>query len=124
MVTDQGPGLGAVVRRLHRHPQGPRSTAGPAGCVGSGVARRSLCLHNESMPNVLVRDLPADVHAELQRRAEACGQSLQQYLTLELTRLAEKPLLDEVLQRVARRSGGRVGLARAVEDLDDLRGRQ
>ncbi|MGM0618264.1 MAG: FitA-like ribbon-helix-helix domain-containing protein [Actinomycetota bacterium] len=28
------------------------------------------------MPNVLVRDLPDEVHAELQRRAEARGQSL------------------------------------------------
>ena len=40
------------------------------------------------MSNVLVRDLPDDVHAGLQRRAAAAGQSLQQYLTAELTRLA------------------------------------
>jgi len=39
------------------------------------------------MPNVLIRDLPADVHANLQRRAEAAGQSLQQYLTKELSRM-------------------------------------
>jgi plasmid stability protein len=30
------------------------------------------------MPNVLVRDLPDDVHTDLQRRAEEAGQSLQQ----------------------------------------------
>jgi len=40
---------------------------------------------------VLIRDLPADVHANLQRRAEAAGQSLQQYLTKELSRIAESP---------------------------------
>lgn len=79
-------------------------------------------MHNASMPNVLVRDLPADVHAELQRRAEARGQSLQQYLAGELTRLAGTPPLEEVLDRVASRRGGRVGLTEAVEDLDAERG--
>jgi plasmid stability protein len=34
------------------------------------------------MRNVLIRDVPDDVHAELQRRAEDAGQSLQQYLSL------------------------------------------
>jgi hypothetical protein len=69
------------------------------------------------MPNVLVRDLPDDVHAELQRRAEQRGQSLQQYLAGELGRLASRPELDEVLDRIGRRRGGRVGLVRASEDL-------
>lgn len=69
------------------------------------------------MPNVLVRDLPDDVHAELQRRAEQRGQSLQQYLAGELGRLASRPELDEVLDRIGRRRGGRVGLERASEDL-------
>ncbi len=73
------------------------------------------------MPNVLVRDLPEPVHAELARRARANGQSLQQYLAQQLTRLTEQPTLDELLQRVADRRGGRVGLDQAVEDLDELR---
>ena len=70
------------------------------------------------MPNVLVRDLPDDVHADLQQRAAAAGQSLQQYLTYELTRLARTPSMAEVLARIERRRGGRVGLAEAVHDLD------
>jgi plasmid stability protein len=70
------------------------------------------------MPNVLVRDLPDDVHASLQRRAESAGQSLQQYLATELTRLASMPTMDDVLARISRRKGGRVGLERAVADLD------
>lgn len=76
------------------------------------------------MPNVLVRDLPDDVHAQLQRRAEAAGQSLQQYLTTELTRLATAPTIAEVLERIGRRRGGRVGLATAVDDLHDERARR
>lgn len=74
------------------------------------------------MPNVLVRDLPDAVHARLQRRAEEAGQSLQQYLATELTRLASTPTMDDVLARISRRHGGRVGLDRAVADLDAERG--
>ncbi len=75
------------------------------------------------MPNVLVRDVPDAVHAALQRRAEQRGQSLQQYLAGELKRLAEKPSLDEVLDRIQRHRGGRVGLDQAVEDLTEERQR-
>jgi antitoxin FitA len=69
------------------------------------------------MPNVLVRDIPDDVHAALQRRAERRGQSLQQFLAGELRRLAERPGVDEVLERVERHRGGRVGLQQAADDL-------
>jgi plasmid stability protein len=69
------------------------------------------------MPNLLVRDVPDDVHAALQRRAERRGQSLQQYLAGELRRLAERPGVDEVLDRIGRRRGGRVGLRQAADDL-------
>jgi len=73
------------------------------------------------MPNVLVRDLPDDVHAGLQRQAEAAGQSLQQYLATELTRLATTPTMKEVLDRISRRRGGRVGFDAAIADLDEAR---
>ena len=73
------------------------------------------------MPNVLVRDLPEEVHARLQRRAESQGQSLQQYLVAELRRLAERPTIDAVLDRIERRTGGRVGLDQAVADLSEDR---
>jgi hypothetical protein len=73
------------------------------------------------MPNVLVRDLPDEVHAQLQRRAESQGQSLQQYLVFELRRLAERPTLDEILDRIERRHGGRVGFDQAVADLTEDR---
>jgi plasmid stability protein len=75
------------------------------------------------MPNVLVRDVPEDVHAALQRRAEQQGQSLQQYLAGELRRLAERPSIDEVLDRIESRSGGRVGLQQAADDLAEERQR-
>ncbi len=73
------------------------------------------------MPNILVRDLPDDVHAALLRRAERAGQSLQQFLTAELNRLARRPTVEEVLDRIEARHGGVVGLDRATSDLAEER---
>jgi antitoxin FitA len=75
------------------------------------------------MTNILVREVPEDVHATLQRRAEERGQSLQQYLVTQLQRLADRPSLEETLRRIESRSGGRVGLGQAVADLSEDRRR-
>ncbi|NLE81850.1 MAG: hypothetical protein GX610_20170 [Rhodococcus sp.] len=75
------------------------------------------------MKNVLVRDLPDDVHAALTRKAEQRHQSLQQFLTTELRQLAERRLVSEVLDDIELREGGRVGLQQAVEDLGTERKR-
>ena len=76
------------------------------------------------MPSILVRDLPDAVHATLQQRAEREGKSLQQYLALELKRIAERPTVEEVLTRAEQRRTGTVGLARSVQDLADDRDRR
>lgn len=73
------------------------------------------------MPNVLVRNVPDDVHALLQQKAERRGQSLQQFLAGELGRIAAKPSIEEVFERVERHRGGRVGLAQAAADLGEER---
>ena len=73
------------------------------------------------MPNILIRDLPEGVLGALQQRAERQGQSLQQYLTTELTRLVERPTPAELFARIAQRLGGSVGLKQAVADLDSER---
>jgi hypothetical protein len=96
---------------------------GNVGDRGAAVAIAIIteCKHNASMPNVLIRDVPADVHSNLQRRAEAAGQSLQQFLTDELKRVAQTPTVAEVVARIAERSGGRVGFDTAVDDVRDER---
>ena len=76
------------------------------------------------MPNVLVRDLPDDVHAALQRQARQHQQSLQQYLAAELRHLAERQQLSDVLDDIETRQGGRVGFGQAVADLGDERSRR
>ena len=73
------------------------------------------------MTNMLVRDLTEETHRELRRRAKERGQSLQQYLAAELTRLAVSPTLDDVLRRIDTRRGGRVGLAQSAADLAEER---
>jgi antitoxin FitA len=75
------------------------------------------------MVSVLVRDVPEDIHATLQQRAERQGKSLQQYLAGELARLAARPTTEELLDRIERRQGGRVGLKQAAEDVAGERSR-
>ena len=85
------------------------------------LAMTGTCKHYVSMPHVLVRDVPDDVHAGLQRKAEQQHQSLQQYLTVELRHLAERRSISDVLDDVEAQCGGRVGLAAAAADLDEAR---
>jgi plasmid stability protein len=66
------------------------------------------------MSNILIRDVPADIHSELQRRAERDGRSLQQYLINELRRLTDRPTMDEVLDRIESRDGVELGFDQAV----------
>ncbi len=75
------------------------------------------------MTNVLVRNLPEDVHRTLTERARMAGASLQSYLSTELTRLARTPSLDEIITRIEQRSGGNVRLEQAVNDLEQERSR-
>jgi hypothetical protein len=71
------------------------------------------------MPNVLVRDLPADVHAALLGKAAARQQSLQQFLAIELRRIAEEKQLADILDDIERRhSGGRIGFQQAVDAVE------
>jgi plasmid stability protein len=55
---------------------------------------------------IQIRDVPDEVHRTLRARAAATGQSLSAYLLTELTRVAERPPVADVLARAAARSGG------------------
>jgi plasmid stability protein len=76
------------------------------------------------VPNVLVRDVPEDVHAALRRQAERHHQSLQQYLAAELRSLATRRQVSDMLDDVETRQGGRVGFGQAADDLADERTRR
>ncbi len=66
---------------------------------------------------IQVRNVKDETHAALRRRAGAAGISLQEYLARELDELVARPTLEEVLERAGSRSGGRVGLAEAAQQL-------
>lgn len=66
------------------------------------------------MPSIQVKDVPDEVHGVLRRRAAAAGQSLQEYLLALLRDEAAAETLDEVLNRIEHRSGGKVGLETAA----------
>lgn len=63
---------------------------------------------------IQIRNVPDDVHRTLRARAAASGQSLSDYLLADVTRLASRPPIGDVLLRAARRSGGS-GLDAIVE---------
>ena len=78
-------------------------------------------MYSACMPNIQVRDVPADVHAALVARAAERNESLQHFLMVELRRIASTPSMHEVLDRIERRSGGRVSPADAVAALEAAR---
>jgi antitoxin FitA len=65
---------------------------------------------------IQIRHVPDDIHRTLKSRAARAGMSLSDYLLRELTAVARRPELDELLERIARRPAGRVseGSAEAV----------
>jgi plasmid stability protein len=67
---------------------------------------------------IQIRDVPDDVHATLRARAAQAGLSLSDYLLEELTGLARRPTVSDVLARAAARQGGvsRAAVVRAVRE--------
>jgi plasmid stability protein len=57
------------------------------------------------MPKMIqLRHVPDELHRKLKARAALEGLSLSDYLIREARRSAEKPTLEEILQRLARRA--------------------
>jgi plasmid stability protein len=77
------------------------------------------------MPSVQIKNVPAEVHRTLRRRADEAGQSLQTYLLAELTEQASRPTNRELFDRIDREcSGGRVSpsfAAKVVREDRDAR---
>jgi plasmid stability protein len=53
---------------------------------------------------IQIRNVPDDVHGELRARAAASGSSLSDYALAELTRVARRPRVADVLERAAARA--------------------
>ncbi|MQA98834.1 MAG: hypothetical protein GEU78_00840 [Actinobacteria bacterium] len=69
------------------------------------------------MKNIQIRNVPEKTHSILRRRASDAGMSLQEYLLGIVNESAARPTVEEVLKRVAKRSGATFRLRDAVADL-------
>lgn len=68
--------------------------------------------------SITIRSVPDDVRDELAARAARSGRSLQEYLVYELTRIAGKRTVDDVIDGIRRRAEHFPPLDReAVRDL-------
>jgi antitoxin FitA len=76
------------------------------------------------MPSVQIKDVPAETHAVLRRRAAVAHQSLQEYLRSRLIEEASRPTVDEVLARAGGRAGGPAALADTTAAVRDDRDRR
>jgi hypothetical protein len=77
--------------------------------------------------NVLIRNVPDTVHTALVRRAEAAGQSLQEYVVGLLHEVTNKPTMSEVMDEVrailARNPGPRMTREEMVAVIRERRDR-
>jgi len=130
VACDERPDVLACVTLGDRLAEGPPRRFRRSASVLSGLTksprvnlpRRGACTSAHwrqygAMPSVQIKDVPADAHAILRRRAADAHQSLQEYLRTKLIEEARRPTVDEVLARAGGRAGGSLTLkaaARAV----------
>ena len=81
-------------------------------------------MYDACMPNVQVRNVPDEVHSVLVRRARRAGQSLQQYLSDQLSHMASYPTMEEVFERIEAQRLGRISSEEAVAALEAERARR
>lgn len=80
--------------------------------------------HYGAVPSVQVKDVPAETHAVLRRRAAAAHQSLQEYLRARLIEEASTPTVEEIMERAGGRAGGSVPFAEAAKVVREDRDRR
>lgn len=74
-------------------------------------------MHNGCMTLIQVREVPEEVRDELARKAALAGKSLQSYLLGELTKLAERRSMAEIIasaQARAKATGSTATMSDAV----------
>jgi antitoxin FitA len=65
---------------------------------------RCACSHVVHMSKMIqIRNVPDEVHRALKVRAARAGMSLSDYLLREVTKVVERPTLDDFFRRVRRR---------------------
>jgi antitoxin FitA len=72
---------------------------------------------------IQLRNVPESLHRRLKSRAALAGMSLSDYLVAEIRRVAERPTIAELRERLERRApvNSRVPAADAVREERDAR---
>ncbi len=65
------------------------------------------------MTMIQIRNVPEGLHRRLKSRAALAGKSLSDYLLDEIRRVAERPSLDELRERLAKRPKAKLSLSPA-----------
>lgn len=82
------------------------------------LAQRKQSAYRGGMsPHVLVRNVPADIHAVLVARAQAAGQSLQEYLLGVFTQVSSQPTMAEVVENIRHTLSSRTDISISPEDV-------
>jgi antitoxin FitA len=85
---------------------------------------RGTCKHAAHMPKMIqIRHVPDDVHRTLKERAAKAGMSLSDYLRREITRIASRATMEEVLESIRRRGPIASEDFDSVETIREIRGR-
>jgi antitoxin FitA len=82
------------------------------------------CIHAYNMSRMIqVRNVPDSLHRTLKAQAALAGMSLSDFLLAEIRRVAERPTVAELRERLRRRSAvaGEVSAAEAVRRERDSR---
>lgn len=74
------------------------------------------------MAMIQVRNVPDTLHRELKARAARAGMSLSDYLLREIERVAQRPQIEELLDRARNRGAGVVWPESAAEAVRAERG--
>ena len=65
------------------------------------------------MTTLQIRNVPDEISRRLKTRAAKKGQSLSEYVLAELTRIAERPTIEELTERIRLREPVETGTAAA-----------
>jgi plasmid stability protein len=71
---------------------------------------------------IQIRNVPDEIHRALKVRAAKEGMSLSQLLLREITRVAERPTLEELFERARRRKPLKPSTEDSVQIIWELRG--
>jgi hypothetical protein len=83
--------------------EGPKTGHSEGRSNNQKLHMRSTCNYTDCMSKMIqLRHVSDDLHRKLKARAALAGMSLSDYLLNEVRQIAERPTMDEILDRLAK----------------------